>query len=295
MADKDRDPPIEEGDPPGTDDERVAGDDPNAPALDRAVVTRFLGSKAALDVARAAARKVIPSEHVDDLTADAIARALRARPPRREEALVAWLTRIAERTAARWLQKRARRAKYEGPMPVHVAREDDYTGEVVDDGTGAEVGYDAEGDPEPLALLGPQLDRLVAGNAKEEELRAILREHAGGKSYKQICAERGYTEAQIANRIHRMKIKYGSRIRRERMIIFWLKGLAWAAALAAAAGVLWWLLQRRAPAPPPPSPAPAGRTPWFRWGDDPGPPVAAPRPPPSTTPEEPSAPDAGLH
>jgi RNA polymerase sigma factor (sigma-70 family) len=240
--------PVDEKDTGEENDGPVDGDDPSLPPLDPAIVRRFLASKQARDVARAAIEPVVPPGEVEALVHDALVRALTADPPHVEAALVSWMYRIATRTAADWLKKRKRRRKYEGDMPAQVAREDDYTGAPIDDGDGEDAGaaYDPEEDREPVKMLGDDLDELVGDDAKERELRDILRERADGKSYKKIASERGYTEAQIANRIYRLKQKYGPRIkrrRRNRMLIWIFGGVAAAVAVAI---LVWWALHRDA-------------------------------------------------
>jgi DNA-directed RNA polymerase specialized sigma24 family protein len=229
---------------PDDDDGPVEGDDPSAPPLDAAVVRAFLSSKKAWDVARAAIAKKVPAQEVEELVAQAMADAVIAPPPHVEAALVSWLYTIAERRVADWLRKRKRRQKYEGAMPTQAAREDDYTGEASEDESDGDAqGYDPETDHEPEDLLGDHLDQLVGDNAKDREVLGWLREHAVGKAYKAIAAERGLTEDQIASRIRRFKLKYEKPIkrRRQRMLILWLLG---GAAVVAAAALVWWLLHR---------------------------------------------------
>lgn len=273
--DDDEDPPASEDDAADEDDdedgdddaplEGVEGDDPDAPPLPRHVVERFLASKQATDVARAAVRKLVPKSEVDDLAADAIAEALRARPPRVEAALVAWLTTIARRRAAKWLAKRERRRKYEGAMPEHAAREDDYTGAAVDDDSDglADRRTTQEEEPDERTLLDPYLRELVGDDPKELELLDIIAEHAKGKTYKAIGEARGYTAAQIYTRIQRLQAKYGARVRRRRQRMFFFKLAAGAAVLAGVAALLWYLVLRDqlTPRPPPPQPAPSASAP----------------------------------
>ena len=258
-----------DGDAPAPDDDEgpLEGDDPTAPPLPPAVVRKFLGSKKALEVAKAAVAKLVPSQEVNDLVALALEDALTAPPPHAEAALVSWLYRIARRRAVDWLRRRARRKKYEGAMPSDVAREDDYTGEALeDDGGNAEdaggdgAALDADAIEEAEEMLGPHLERLVGDNAKERELLDMLRERANGKMLKTIAAERGYTEAQINNRIQRFKKKYEEPVRRRRQRLFLFKLFGVAAAIAVAAVLAWWWLHRddairRDPSRAPPAPS----------------------------------------
>jgi DNA-directed RNA polymerase specialized sigma24 family protein len=257
MSDHDKKPPEKGNDVPPKDegapesgprasheDKRPPeGDAPRPPPIDRKVVRRFLESKKAWNVAKAAIAKVIPPEEVEDLVVEALADALASQPPHAEAALVSWLYRIAYRRAVDWLRKRTRREKYEGPMPTRAALEDAYTGESLDDG-GDLAGSDLAIADEAENRLTSHLDVLIGDNAKERELREILREHAEGKTYKAIAAERGYTEDQIASRIRRFKLKYAKTLkrRRQRMLLLWLLGgLAIAGAVAL---LLWWLFYR---------------------------------------------------
>jgi hypothetical protein len=236
------------------DDEPVEGDDPEAPPLDPAAVPRFVSSKQARTVAEGVLRKIVPRVEVYDLATDALERALKARPPRVEAVLPAWLARIARRVGAKWLDKRKRRSKYEGDMPVRVAREDDYTGEARDDDGGRGEVLELQGD-DPGKMLGPYLDKLIGSHEGDREVREILREHAERKKpYKAIAAERGLTETQLANRIHRFKAKYAPRVKRRRTQMFVLKAFLAFAAGVAAVILAWWLLSRRPDIRPDPSP-----------------------------------------
>lgn len=290
MSDNEGKPPDSENDAPPTDEDAspddedaaesddrapdddlgpVDGDDPSAPPLDPAVVKRFLNSKKAWDVAKAAIAKMVPAQEVEDLVVLAIQDASTAAPPHVEAALVSW-------RAADWLRKRKRRRKYEGAMPTKAAREDAYTGEAVeDDDDGGADGYDPETD-DAQELLGDHLDRLVGDNAKDREVLEWFREHARGKAYKTIGAERGYTEDQIASRIRRFKTKYEKPVRRRRqqMLLFWLGGGA--AAVVVAAFAIWWFFFRPPHSYSKPLPA-TSATPAFT--EEEGFPVGRPPPP----------------
>ena len=260
----DSDAPKGAADDPDDDDGPLEGDDPTAPPLAPEVVRKFLGSKKAFEVAKAAVAKRVPSQEVGDLAMLALEDALAAPPPHAEAALVSWLHRIARRRAADWLRKRARRKKYEGEMPSHVAREDDYTGETLaEDGDGDRASGEGAvelSDDDADDLLGPHLERLVGDNAKERELLDMLRERANGKPLKTIAAERGYTEDQLTSRIQRFKKKYEEPVRRRRQRLFLFKLFGVAAAIAVAAVLAWWWLHRgdairRDPSRAPPAPS----------------------------------------
>jgi DNA-directed RNA polymerase specialized sigma24 family protein len=225
----------------------VEGDEPSAPRLDPGVVRRFLSTPATLTIARNTIRQLVPRGEVEELAADTMVRALTAPPPRVERVLPGWLAEIARRVAIRWLEKRGRRAKHEGPMPQHVAQEDAYTGAVADDEGDSDPAYRLEADDEPGDLLGAHLDRLIGTHLHDQETRAILREHAEeARSYADIAAARGLTEAQVANRILRFKKKYAPRVKRRRDLLLVLKLFGGVALAAAALVALWWLLH---PAP----------------------------------------------
>jgi len=241
-------PPDSDDDPPDEPDVPVEGDDPDAPPLDAAIVQRFLTSKLARTTAENAIRKLVPRNEVEDIASDALVRALRAPPPHAEIVFPGWLAPIARRTAIRWLEKRKRRSAYEGPMPVQVAREDDYTGEAVETEDPTETAYDPETDEEPEKLLGDDLDRMIGEHARDQEIRAIIHEHSEEKrSYADIAAARGMTEAQLAGRIKRFKKKYTARVQRRRAFLFFLKALGVTVAAAIVVAVAWYLLHRTGP------------------------------------------------
>jgi RNA polymerase sigma factor (sigma-70 family) len=270
LPDREETPSDDDDSSPDSDDEPVdepdvpvQGDDPDAPPLDPAIVRRFLNSKEALDIARSPIRKIVPKGQVDDLAADAIVRALRARPPHLEIVLPAWLMTIAERTAIRWLEKSKRRKKYEGRMPTHVAREDDYTGEAVETDDPTDRAYDPDEDQEPEELLGDILDRFIGDNARDRQIRDVIHEHSEKKkSYAQIAASLGLTEDQLAGRIKRFKAKYTTRVRRRRQLVFFLKAFGVAVFAGVAIALAWYLLHRvRDDIRPDPSPSVPSLTP----------------------------------
>ena len=161
MPEDDEDDDTLAGEMPELDTLSLPGDDPVAPPVAPAILLRYLSRQRALKVAAAAIRPLVPADIVEDLAADAVIRALKARPPRVEGAIPAWLAEIARRVAARWLAKRARRAKYEGPMPVTPSREDDYTGHALEqDAAPAEVEsvFDTEVAEEAEALIDSHLE-----------------------------------------------------------------------------------------------------------------------------------------
>jgi RNA polymerase sigma factor (sigma-70 family) len=277
--------------------EPVEGDDLTAAPLPPAVIHRFLASPKALRIAKKVLRKLVPKEHVEDLASDSLVRALRAPPPHREAALPGWLAMVTRRRAIDWLRKRTRREKYEGRMPVHVEREDDYTGEAIDDGDVADTSYDPTSDETPVEILGEELDRFIGDNARDRDVRDIVREHDDGKTYAEIAAARGITPAQVHNRILRFKTKYAARVKRERQWAFWIK-LAWwsgGIAVAAAVGLLLYLFLRpRADdiGPDPsrfePAPSASASAPVFPQALPPPPePSALPEPPPRDKPRAP--------
>src|ERR1019366_5610881 len=194
--------------------------------------------------------------------------------------LPAWLIQIARRRAIRWLEKRKRRSAYEGPMPTHVAREDDYTGEAVETVDPSDTSYDPTSDEEPAELLGTHLHHFIGDHLRRQEVRAIIREHSEeGKTYTDIAAARGLTEAQIANRILRFKKKYATRVTRRRTLFAVFKVLGWLAFGAFVFAVTWWLLHRRSddirPDPsravPSSSPSSSSSAPVFLQALPPGP------------------------
>ena len=234
---------------PELDELAVAGDDSAGPGIDPEVVRRFLSKQRALDIAAAAVRPLLPAQAVEDVAADAVVRAVRARPPRVEVVLPGWLAEIARRVAARWLEKRKRRKKHEGPIPVHKARRDDYTGQKVE--THPEpIGnfFDPDGDVEEAELLlEPYLDSIVAPH--DRPILDVLRAKATGKkTYPQLAAERNRSIRQLERKIQRFKTKYAPRVHRRRGIFLFFKRAGIGAAIAAAlVAVFYFLLFRRAP------------------------------------------------
>jgi DNA-directed RNA polymerase specialized sigma24 family protein len=245
MVDDDEEEDDLAGEMPELDELTVVGDDPAARELDPAVVRRFLSHQRALDLAANAVRGLVPAQEVEDLAADAIVRACRARPPRVGAVLPAWLATIARRVAVRWLEKRARRAKYEGPLPVRQAREDDYTGQPVEDHVrleGSVFDYGAAGEAE--ALLDPYLESIVAPH--DRVILEVLRRRArGGKTYADLAAEHNLSVDQLDRRIRRFKTKYAPRVRRRRSLMLLLKVGGAVVAFAVAAAVLLYLLLHR--------------------------------------------------
>ncbi|HEY3817106.1 MAG TPA: hypothetical protein VGL81_08045 [Polyangiaceae bacterium] len=266
-ADDDDDDEIaDQPDPP------VAGDDPAAPPLDPAVVRRYLGTRKAMSLAKNIVGKIVPRSVVQELAADALVRALTAPPPRKEVVLPGWLAAIAWRTAVRWLEKEARRAPYIGEMPIHVAREDDYTGEAIDEEGVGHPSYDPTRDDEPAGLLGAHLRSLIGDNVRDLQVLAMILEHVeDDRPYPEIAKSRNLTEDQVAGRIKRFKVKYGKPVHRRRE---WMVILKWlvigAVGIAAGFLLLRWLRHPTddiRPDPsllePRPSPSASASTPVF--------------------------------
>jgi len=194
---------------------------------------------------------------VEDLATDAVVRALKARPPCSEKALSSWLWVIARRVAARWLEKRARRAEYEGAMPVQKTVTDDYTGHEVETHAAPERSFfDQDLADEAEDLIGRFLESIVAPH--DRPILDVIRERAaGGKTYADLAAERNMSVDQLDRKVRRFKTKYAPRVQRRRTILLLLK--LGAAVVVAVAAILYFLLARR----PPPSndalPDPAAR------------------------------------
>jgi DNA-directed RNA polymerase specialized sigma24 family protein len=235
------------GEMPELDQLTVVGDNPAAPELDRAVVRRFLSRQRALDIAATVIRPLVPADQVEDLAADAVVRALKARPPRVEAVLPGWLAEIARRVAIRWLEKRKRRAQYEGPMPVAGAQEDAYTGHAVEShAEPVRTYFDEEGADEAQELVDDFLESVVA--AHDRPVLELLRERADKKKTNaQLAAERNMSVDQLDRKIRRFKTKYAPRVRKRRTMMLLLK-LGAGFVLAAAVGVfLYYWLQRPLP------------------------------------------------
>ena len=249
MAEDDEDDDLDEP-MPELDDLVVEGDDPDAPELDPRVLQRFFSRQKALDVAAAAVKGIVPAQEVNNIAAEAVIRAFRARkPPHLEAVIPAWLATIARRVAGKWLEKRKRRAKYEGPMPSRKKREDDYTGHRVE--THPEpVGnfFDADGPEDPnVVLIDPFMDTIVAPH--DRAILELLRKQAQtGMTYAQLAAERGESEPQLRRKIKRFKVKYTPRVKRRNAMVFWFKrGALTAVGLFAVGLVLYFVFLRPAP------------------------------------------------
>jgi len=244
MAEEDEDDDDLAGEMPELDELVVLGDDRAALELDPKVVRRFLSKQRALDICMAVVRPLVPAQHVEDLAADAVVRALKARPPRVEAVLPAWLAVIARRVAARWLEKRKRRAKHEGAMPIARAREDDYTGHAVEDHVEPVRGFFDDGAAEEAEdLVEPYLESILAPH--DRPIYDVLCERAAGKkTYADLAAERGMSVDQLYRKIRRFKTKYAPRVRRRRTMMLLLKLGGVAVGLAVAAVLLYLFLHR---------------------------------------------------
>jgi DNA-directed RNA polymerase specialized sigma24 family protein len=247
-----------ESDPPVDDDVKVEGDDPSAPPLDEKIVRRFLDSQRALDIAANAVRKIVPKQEVADVAVDGVCRAVKAMktcPPRVEKVLPGWLAQIARRAAIRWLEKRNRRAKYEGDMPADAAAEDAYTGDAVETpDAGPRPFFEPSDAEETEGLIGPYLDRIV--DERDRPILEILNAHAADeKPYAALAKERGMTEDALDAKMRRFRVKYGPRVRkRNRMLLLFRWGGALVGLGVAVAVVLYLLLHRSPDAPALPDP-----------------------------------------
>ena len=195
-------------------------------------------------------RAKVPAADVEDVVHDALeeaVEALKRSPPTREEAVSGWLASITHRTVADYHAKRARRAKYEGPMPVEARDEDDEPS-----GRRSEPSYDPRAeDADVDGRAFDWLEREVASHPRDRETFEIMLEHyRTRKAYQQIAGERGLSLTAVSQRIFVFKGKYVPRYRRwrrERMLWLLLFG---GAALIAASILAIWLLGRSEPVRP---------------------------------------------
>jgi DNA-directed RNA polymerase specialized sigma24 family protein len=180
----------------------------------------------------------------------------------------AWLRIVARRVLVDFHRKRARRAKYEAPMP------NEPVPSWSPDDDGANSRWEPSHDPRDASdewthtagRLVRWLEEQVAAHPRDAETLQILLEHAReSKTYGQIAQERGMTLTAVSSRIFEFKVKYMPRYRRERdrsNLLFLFLG----AALVLAIVVVWFLLRPAVPAPrlePPPStpvPSPSAST-----------------------------------
>jgi len=242
----------DEGDGPASETrERLALRDPPKP-LAAEVIRNFLAQAERTGLLKRLVAPRAPPEHVDDLAHDTFAEALMAMttsPPQKEDALQAWLATIARRTVANFHTKRARREKYEAPMPVEAA---DATGDASDDDRpdgSREPSYDPRtADDETYPWLARRwLEKQVENNPRDKETLAILLEHAhGGKTYEDIAAAHGMTLTAVSARIFEFKGKYLPRYKRWRNRAVLLVLLGGIIVVAAVAILVMWLFAGRA-------------------------------------------------
>ncbi len=215
------------------------------------------------EVTRLVAAKVPPS-YVEDVVQDVFVEAVKAadrNPPAHEGLLPSWLATITRRVVADFLERRARRAKYEGDMP------DELEGEpgAPDGAAGVEASEDDEPPALPEASYDPRaadddegqvdawlarqwLEKQVAGDPRDEETLAILLEHAqGGKTYQDIARARGMSLTALSTRIFEFKGRYIPRYKRWRNRAVLLLVLGGVAIVAEIVLLLWlWLAPRDA-------------------------------------------------
>jgi len=215
-----------------------------APAgVDRTVVAAFIARVETRQAIHAHVAARVARVDVDDLVQTTWAEAARAAersPPAEENAVPAWLKKIAERVVADHLARRARRARYEGPTP-----------DADVDGEYAVEANDQAVDPresEPVESEGWLFHRWIAeataAHPRDRETLAILLEHIrDGVPYTRIAPERGMSLPALSSRIFEFKTKYAKRYarRRNRAILWVVLGAA-----AVAVIIAWWLTRRPA-------------------------------------------------
>jgi hypothetical protein len=131
-------------------------------------------------------------------------------------------------------------------MPVHEAREDDYTGHEVETHPEPVGNYFDEGGAEEAEdLVDPYLESIIAPH--DRPILDVLRERAAGKkTYPQLAAERNMSIRQLERKVQRFKAKYAPRVHKRRSLILFFKraGVGAAIAVAVAAVLLYFLLPR---------------------------------------------------
>jgi DNA-directed RNA polymerase specialized sigma24 family protein len=222
------------------------GPNPAPDGVDREVVAEFIARVETRRAIHARVAASVAREDVDDLVQTTWVEAVRAAdrtPPADENAVPAWLKTIAERVVADHLARRARRGRYEGPMPdADVGDQDavEASEQAVDPREGEPVESEAW-------LVHRWLAEATAAHPRDRETLAILLEHfRDGVPYTRIAATRGISLSALSSRIFEFKTKYAKRVarRRDRAILWFVLGAA-----AVAVVVAWWLTRRPAALP----------------------------------------------
>jgi DNA-directed RNA polymerase specialized sigma24 family protein len=256
----DADAPASEADPPASD--RPA---PVSLADYRARVAKtsitheafraFLADRKTQNWVEVIVAEKMPEVDVADVAQDTYEEAVKAferAPPANSEVLLAWLETIARRAVADALEKKSRRAKYEGDIPDEPG-DSDLESEAapepasVDDdddehpfGAGPHPIADPSVDPRAIdedeLYNAPRLVRWLEGHVADnpydrETLELVVEWSRGKKTYKQIAAERGMTLVALSSRVFEFKKKYTPRYKRERtraVLLLLLFGVAFA-------------------------------------------------------------------
>jgi DNA-directed RNA polymerase specialized sigma24 family protein len=149
---------------------------PVSDGVDRTVVDAFMARAETRRAIHAHVAACVAHGDVDDLVQTTWVQAARAAdrsPPADENAVPAWLRTIAERVVADHLAQRARRARYEGPMP-----DADVDGEYAVEAN--EQAVDPR-ESEPVESEGWLFHRWIgeatAAHPRDRETLAILLEH----------------------------------------------------------------------------------------------------------------------
>jgi DNA-directed RNA polymerase specialized sigma24 family protein len=219
--------------------------------VSREAVRAYLARVETMTKVRAIVAARVPATNVDDLVQDSLREALESAdraPPHRADALGAWVAAIARRVVADFLQQRARRAKYQGPMP-----------DEEDDAQRPEPGYDPRESADDKSevhgwLVRQWLEQQVADHPRDKETFEILLEHAReARTYQEIADERGMALTALSSRIYEFKYKYIPRYKRwrNRAVLLVLLGAAVIVAV-----IVMWLLRRPPEIGPDPSIAP---------------------------------------
>jgi RNA polymerase sigma factor (sigma-70 family) len=219
MPDREKDPPDDESEA-ALDDEDASDDatgepldeEPSyedgadgSPGVSDEVLRAFLSLESTLarmrQVIKARTRGLSDPERPDILQS-ALERAWKTKArARSEEKLRPWISQIAANAALDHLRRNE----------VDAARHDREAD--VEQIAATSAGTDAS--PEKW-MLGPWLEKRVAGNPTDEETLEMLRKRARKLTYEQIAAEHGTTVYAINNRVLRFRKKYGEQRERWR-------------------------------------------------------------------------------
>jgi DNA-directed RNA polymerase specialized sigma24 family protein len=240
------------------------------------VLRAYVGSKDTqiyiVSVIRRGLAKRTPDWIVRDIASNVNAKVLGTLAgPRDESRMRGWLVTVTVNARNSYFREGAANAKWINPEAAVEELPPDPADAPEDEGDEAA----------PSWLIGPWLEKRVAGNPDDKAAYELIVERArGGKSYAELAAERGETVNALTKRVQRLKAKYVPLRRRaneRRHTLMLLLRFGGAILAIAAVVVLAYLLDRwQNPRPQRMPPAPASSA-------SAAPPFRAPPPVPADT------------